>query len=279
MNHLKWAPLYALLLLSVESYGENLDISSLENTRSHKGYKLFSERNRSLIANKNATSISHGNDDEEEICDQRLVHITTDYGDDFYIFCLETDENNRIKNFRYNTYNKETHDFVKSKVYNESELKLNHCIPSNSNERYSKVFLESQNSQYLNNTNQVFNDELYELDLENQDNSVNSCASGWRVSMASKWGYDFLYLQTSYFDADQGGDLYFDYLSSPSDRSYERLGFRLFKHDNRWVINDVRNNQRIDTLDVKINRFWITGIPIGITSIHFIYGQGMSVSR
>ena len=57
--------------------------------------------------------------------------------------------------------------------------------------------------------------------------------------MASEFGFDLLYFQTSYFDTDQGGDLYLDYLAFPCDRSYERLGLRLFKSNNEWMPSDV----------------------------------------
>ncbi len=264
MNNLRWIFLSVFLLFL--SIGHNKLIANGNNDRNTQRGELF-------------------NNESEEICDQRLAHITADYGGNFYVLCLETDENNRIKGFHYNTYRRKTSEFVNGKAYNEDELGLHNCTPSHLNKVSHEMPLRNQNSQAtLNNTNTVSN----QLSLNNDVNfpvagdntNFENCISNQTIDMGSTIGFSALYLQTSHFSVDQGGYLYLTYLSSPFDRSYETLGLHLFKYNNNWILSDL-NNQRITALDVDLNKPWylIKALPSGINDIRPIYEEDLSVDK
>ena len=243
MSHLRWG-LLLILLLGV-------------------GYN-------NLIASENdSNNVNNDTDSEnEEICDQELFYITSNYGDKFYILCLETNEDNRrITGIRYNTYHEKTREFIKSKVYNEDDLGFNDCIHASSNEPHQEP-LTNQNPS-SNNTSQ---NHLSKLNSKNTNNTLSTdCISSQTTNIGS---FDVLYFQTSHFSVYQGGDLYFSYLSSPFDSSYESLGLRLSKQNDRWTLTDL-NNQRVRALNFDLNKPWylINKFPSGINSILPIYEE------
>ena len=212
--------------------------------------------------------------EEEETCDQELAHITVvNSGNNCYVFCLETDENNRIKSFRYNTYDKDTHEFIESKVYDEEDLGVSSCTYPHSGET-NETFLANQDTQLpLSSAPRA---ELSRRVLGIKDNGTNSdnCISNQTVNIGSKYGFRALYLQTSYFNFYQGGDLYFTYLSSFLDKSYETLGLRLSRHNDEWILSDI-DNQRVRALEVEMYKslFLFGIIPLGIKSIRPIYAE------
>ena len=253
MRNLRWV-LLCILFLGFEFYGEHLGISLLENENreNNTSYGSVFGQNR-LIANENSDRNANNksiDNENEEVCDQELVYITVNFGDKFYILCLETDENHRIKGLRYNTYHKETHEFIRSRIYNEDDLGLHDCISSD--EIANGISLSSNDFIIGNNT--------------------AGCTSSQRINLASKFGFNFLNLQTSHFNVHQGGNLNFSYIAYPMDRSHERLDMRLFRYNDEWRLGDI-DNQRIITLDVELNRVWLffKKIPVGIDKIHPIY--------
>ena len=268
MRNLKLSLLSVLLLLSVKSYSKQVDTPS-KNTENNSYNSLFGHKK--LMANEN----NNGNTNEnEEVCDQELVHITANYGNNFYVLCLETDEDNRITGFRYNTYHEETEQFIKSKSYNGSELGLYNCTNHHSNEAPHEISLANRNFQASldNATQNDLSRSILGIRNNNDDTTSENCISNQTINIGSKFGFRALYFQTSYFNFYQGGDLYFTYLSSPFDHSYEQLGLRLSKYEDRWILSDIEN-QRVMALSVEMNRSWLVlkMFPTGINNIRPIY--------
>ena len=220
-----------------------------------------------LIANANNNNDTNNDIDNEneEVCDQELIHITANY-DKSFILCLETNESKRkIEGFRYNTYHKDTQEFIKGKTYNGDDLGLNDCTHTPSNEVSQKIPLANRDSQP--SFSSAPQNELPQPVPEVEDNvNSDSCTSDYRIDITFKFNFA-LYLQSRSFSIYQGGDLYFSYLSSPTDRTYETLGLRLSRHDDNWSLTDL-DNHRVTALDVDLNKRWYSGyIPFGINSM------------
>ena len=247
MNHLRRGLLYILLFLS---FGYN-----------------------KTMANENQSATNEPtNNEDEEICDQELAQITiVNYGDKLYVLCLETDENNRIKGLRYNTHHEETLEFLESKIYHKDQLglELHGCTPSYLAETSHETPLANQDLKApLNSADQ---NELSRAVLGIEDNTnPKSCISSRRINIDR---LKFLRLQTSHFNAYEGGDLSVGYRSHLVDFSYERLYLRLSKYNDEWILSDI-DDHRVRALDVEINRpRLLFGAPFGIKSIQLIYEE------
>ena len=216
------------------------------------------------------------NNEDEEICDQELAHITVvNYGNKFYVFCLEIDENNRIKGFRYNAYNEDTHEFIKSKAYGDKDFGVNNCEYPGLGET-NEIFLANRDTQLpLNSTDRA---ELSRRVLGIQDpidTNSDDCISNQTIDLGSKYGVRALYFQTSYFNFYQGGDFYFTYRPHSFGGSYERLGLRLSRHNDEWRLSDI-NNEKVTALEVEMYRPWFSvRIPLGIQSIRLYVEENM----
>ena len=202
-----------------------------------------------------------------EKCDNELVRIVANHGSSFFIMCLETDENERIKGFHYNSYHEDTEQFQSRKTFDEDQLEFNNCSASDETH-----FFASQNSNNFERSSRAADYSRIRNKFDKDE-----CVSTKTIDIVSMMGINFLNLELSQFTVDRGGHLQFSYKSNPFDPSYESLDLRLFRRNNEWMLGDA-NDDRIVTFDVELKKIWLfKPVVVGIKKINPMYEEDQNL--